>query len=123
MPGTRFELVHPCECHPLKMVRLPISPPGLLKYKVLSLQFSIKNRNYRLKTFLLGCARRETRTLKRQFSTASETATFTNFAIRALQARVNSHYSYRDANIIFSINMPFKINIKCISIANYCRKD
>ncbi len=28
-------------------------------------------------------ARRETRTLKRQFSTASETATFTNFAIRA----------------------------------------
>ncbi len=30
-----------------------------------------------------GCARRETRTLKRQFSTASETATFTNFAIRA----------------------------------------
>ena len=29
VPGTRFELVHPCECHPLKMVRLPISPPGL----------------------------------------------------------------------------------------------
>ena len=28
VPGTRFELVHPCECHPLKMVRLPISPPG-----------------------------------------------------------------------------------------------
>lgn len=28
VPGTRFELVHPYECHPLKMVRLPISPPG-----------------------------------------------------------------------------------------------
>lgn len=28
VPRTRFELVHPCECHPLKMVRLPISPPG-----------------------------------------------------------------------------------------------
>jgi hypothetical protein len=40
--------------------------------------------DFRLKTFdLEGCARRETRTLKRQFSTASETATFTNFAIRA----------------------------------------
>ena len=28
VPRTRFELVHPYECHPLKMVRLPISPPG-----------------------------------------------------------------------------------------------
>src|SRR6185437_6142594 len=31
VPGTRFELVHPYECHPLKMVRLPISPPRLIK--------------------------------------------------------------------------------------------
>jgi len=29
VPGTRFELVHPFGRHPLKMVRLPISPPGL----------------------------------------------------------------------------------------------
>ena len=43
--------------------------------------------NFQTKDFsalTTGCARRETRTLKRQFSTASETATFTNFAIRAL---------------------------------------
>jgi hypothetical protein len=41
-------------------------------------------------------ARRETRTLKRQFSTASETATFTNFAIRAY------HFINKRANIIVS---------------------
>lgn len=29
VPRTRFELVQPYGCHPLKMVRLPISPPGL----------------------------------------------------------------------------------------------
>ena len=35
------------------------------------------------RAFLFTGARRETRTLKGQFPTASETATFTNFAIRA----------------------------------------
>jgi hypothetical protein len=43
VPRTRFELVHPYECHPLKMVRLPISPPGLLKkcenFSILTFQF------------------------------------------------------------------------------------
>jgi hypothetical protein len=28
VPRTRFELVHPFRRHPLKVVRLPISPPG-----------------------------------------------------------------------------------------------
>ncbi len=31
VPRTRFELVQPYGCHPLKMVRLPISPPGLFR--------------------------------------------------------------------------------------------
>lgn len=30
VPRSRFELPRPCERHPLKMVRLPISPPGLI---------------------------------------------------------------------------------------------
>jgi hypothetical protein len=41
VPRTRFELVHPYECHPLKMVRLPISPPGLF-LKVDSLKSKAK---------------------------------------------------------------------------------
>jgi hypothetical protein len=47
-------------------------------------------------SYLKRRARRETRTLKRQFSTASETATFTNFAIRAY------HFINKRANIIVS---------------------
>ncbi len=38
-----------------------------------------------IKSFDKQCARRETRTLKDLTPTASETATFTNFAIRALK--------------------------------------
>ncbi|GEM_PF-1558269 len=30
VPRSRFELPRPYERHPLKMVRLPISPPGLM---------------------------------------------------------------------------------------------
>jgi hypothetical protein len=40
--------------------------------------------NIVLQAFKFRCARRETRTLKDCTPTASETATFTNFAIRAL---------------------------------------
>jgi hypothetical protein len=74
---------------------------AFIKYKVLSQKPQPAGFDYRLKTFN-GCARRETRTLKRQFSTASETATFTNFAIRAFS---------EDANIIVLCNAA-KINAK-----------
>ena len=40
--------------------------------------------NFKLNTFYVPSARRETRTLKDITPTASETATFTNFAIRAM---------------------------------------
>ena len=40
--------------------------------------------NFATRVFMLSRARRETRTLKDITPTASETATFTNFAIRAL---------------------------------------
>jgi hypothetical protein len=92
VPRSGFEPPHPYECHPLKMVRLPISPPGLRKkkYERLDLKSEITINVFVIPilishiSYLNGCARRETRTLKRQFSTASETATFTNFAIRAV---------------------------------------
>ena len=47
--------------------------------------------------FPIWCARRETRTLKGLLPTASETATFTNFAIRA--GSPNADLMIGDANI------------------------
>ena len=39
VPGSRFELPRPFERHPLKVVRLPISPPGQLFVSLLVCSF------------------------------------------------------------------------------------
>jgi hypothetical protein len=39
VPGSRFELPRPFKRHPLKVVRLPISPPG---YTVANIDLFVK---------------------------------------------------------------------------------